>query len=701
NPLIIHGVVDEDGNSTAKDLCDVSGGIYVFRPIGTVGSVSLIVTKDGHQLADGFEVVWKNADGVVQPSTMGENGTVTFKPHATDLEFTYQITLTDDELLANYYIPELKTVTSTEAAQNITETLEAIPSATFTVNAPSGALVKLTQNINGVVTVSEKTVEGSSVSFEAKKAYTEITVSLNGYYTEYAVISEENIKTDEANTVEITMTALPAVSVPLNATSIIDGETELIDVTGFDFTVKNDETSVKVRLEGNMLYPDEEIAADTILTIAFESEGDLIAPKPVSFTFSDEDVDVQFKKRGHIEMTVSNWTNVDADGFLLWIFDLESGDLVEAYDMFYGICETDPLEAGKYNIVAIDRSVGIESVPNVSALEKFGLENKQHYYQKATAVSDGIVTDLGAIDVPDYEEFGGALYVDMFEYANFESTVIEPTIGQNFILTLDYKLNDTYSSTAEKEIIVQLPNGTYVNACYTPEGTGSFRYDEEDSFLTVTTTVNEGQIYLSLTGREANYYSTAVASAKIGAYTAKPVSFDLPIKDIYIEAYDVTNGKLFDREITVYTAPFANVMLYVNGKPYQKANSNNELYDGGEPVSSGGLGIAKFTVSLPGPATSGTRWKLTAKATVYDKDSNNYITYESAGEKIINYYIDPFGVVISTQYPWCAQADAAGASVNYSSVQRGVQSYWMTRCPYYAWNAGVNDGMGKYIKDGT
>ena len=41
NPLTIHGVVDENGNSTAKTLCEASGGKLVFEPIGAVGKITL------------------------------------------------------------------------------------------------------------------------------------------------------------------------------------------------------------------------------------------------------------------------------------------------------------------------------------------------------------------------------------------------------------------------------------------------------------------------------------------------------------------------------------------------------------------------------------------------------------------------------------------------------------------------------------
>ena len=736
-PLTIHGLTD----STAEAFCD--GDKFVFVSIGTVGaiSVSVVVTENGlTPITEGFTVEWKNAEG----QTVSEN--TTFKPSDAGLNFTYNVNLSDG-LKVNYYLPENITgaVTSSEEPQEIEVVLNEIKPAKFTINAPSGALVELTQNINGVVTGSEQTVgeNETSVTFSAKKAYTEITVSLDDYYTEYAVISEENVKTPETNTVNIEMKKLPATSVIINATSKLDGDASpVFDLSDFTFTVKTseDETFVPTRVEGGMLYLDEpETEEGETETASAENEApipaatdelklyvevnptsDLIAPvNPIAFTFADEEINIEFTSRGHI--TLNAKTENQSEGFYLWIFDA-NGKLIDAYDMRYGENKTDPLPQGSYNVVAIDMAVGINSVPNISVLNKFGLSRGSHYYQKPVDdyqkpvdVVDGNTAALGNITVPNYLDFN--LYVDMFEQAQFDSNVSEPNIGQSFYLWFDYKLNGSYASAeGNKEIVIQLPQGTRLNACHTPEGIGSYSYNEETYTLTVTTTVTEGRVYLALACTEADRYASASATAKVNigeaTYMAKPVSYDVPVHDIRIEAQDVMNGEIFARTIKVYTQPYAkNVMLYVNGEPYRTSRivnggyiDNDTSYEEtpyGTPEFANGDGVAVFhNVRLPGPASSSKTWALTASAEIKIDGETEKINIRSTEKKIIAFSPDPFDVVV--QIPSNPPYNINGKIYynDYETLAEDSQ-YNMgevkTGQPVWYWKAYVTPGMGEYI----
>jgi len=685
NPLTIHGVVDENGNSTAKTLCEASGGKLVFEPIGAVGKITLAVMAGDKNIADaeGVIIEWKNSAGVVQGT-----GPV-FQPYAASVEFAYTITL-PEEMLDDYYIPEGGTVTSAAGAVTETVTLTAIPNAAFTVQAPEGAYVELTQKVNGrEFDYESKVGSNGSVTFDAKQVYTEIAVSRDSYYSKFKVISEP----ETSNTVDLSADwrKLPATTVTLTATSTVGGvTTPVADLSDFTFTVKNSGGTVLAStVQGNLLVLDEAVDMDAQLTLEAESTGDLIAPAPIGFALADGAVTIPFTGRGYIRLDVQNYSINDPEGYYLWLFDTE-GRLVDSYTMYYGFAQTDPLPESAYIAVAIDMSVGISSVPYLSALKTFGLTANTHYYQTSTSVANGAVTELNAT-VPDYAAFGGALYVDMFASAEFGTTAVEPTVGQNFFLWLDYQISDAYASTGEKQIVIQLPRGMVVNQCYTPEGTGTYTYDEDNALLTVKTKVNEGRVYLSVKGTDADSYASVVASAKLGAYTAKPVSFSLPLEDIRIEAYNVRNGDFDDRTVSVYTVPGAEVMLYVDGEPYKHPYAEGDGTDW--PMTANKEGKAVFRVEL----TPAAGWELTATAKLPRDEYGEQLTIETEAPKPIYNYEDPFNVQISL--PSRSQSDYHPA-IRFNDYDNSDTWYWGVGTDWM-YGASVNNGMQKYIKDGV
>ncbi|MBR6747736.1 MAG: hypothetical protein IKM07_02270, partial [Clostridia bacterium] len=246
----------------------------------------------------------------------------------------------------------------------------------------------------------------------------------------------------------------------------------------------------------------------------------------------------------------------------------------------------------------------------------------------------------------------------------------------------------------------QLPRGMVVNQCYTPEGTGTYTYDEDNALLTVKTKVNEGRVYLSVKGTDPDRYGSVTATAKYSSYTAKPVSCDLPVYDMRIEAYNVRNGSLRDRTISVYTVPGAKVMLYVNGEPYVERIWDNNKYveQEGQTVTANKNGKATFThILLPGSASPSTTWKITATAELPKDEYGDQMFLTSEDSKTVLCYEDPFGVQVSL--PTCKNTTLRG-SINFNDYDNSDGSYW-GYCGEFHWGASVRPGMQKYIKNGV
>ena len=275
----------------------------------------------------------------------------------------------------------------------------------------------------------------------------------------------------------------------------------------------------------------------------------------------------------------------------MWVF--EDGNLVKSYDMSESTMTSEPMAAGTYTLVVMDRTAPIVNPASIKVITDLGFKAGEHFAQTEVTITDGEMTLVQGLNVPHLDDTAlNSLFTDMFETVKLTSSVRSPMAGQEYHLMLDYELKDTYAGK-EKVFTFTLPQGTKLLEVYTPDGEND-SYEPvpvtDASSVKVKTAENKGIISLAVKSSTPVEGSCSVTvSCDNQSYAQKKLNYQVVPAEVKIYSYNATPPEPFDYAVTVKAVPESQVTLYVNGEPVETAEANM-------------AGSARFEIDLPLPA---------------------------------------------------------------------------------------------------
>lgn len=244
-----------------------------------------------------------------------------------------------------------------------------------------------------------------------------------------------------------------------------DGDTirekSYLDFDQLTITAENNTTGDPVRIL-DTTYPymmfdtDTASTGDEITVTVTDSNNESVSGKVTLDENSSGSLSLVFLKNGKI--TVSSFVGVSQTTAML--FDGKGGLISSqnARDSY----TSDYLEDGNYSLAFIERNSLLGSVNSVSELgeDLMGLtEGTDYVLVEDITVEKGVVTDLGTITVPDFDEL-------KYSCVDFSQTNMSPmykmvSVGQMIDMRAQFAMTDGHTDS-DKTMQIHLPENVYI-----------------------------------------------------------------------------------------------------------------------------------------------------------------------------------------------------------------------------------------------
>jgi len=605
-PLILRGPM----NSAALSLVAKDGGSCLsFVPLSAAEEVTVTLQyPDGTEYYNWYDITWTDESGKVI-ATGNE-----FRPPEENTVYYYTIELDDWDYWIYQTPAKGKITSSTEQGEDIVITLKEIGTTDLTgkVVDENGDSVKNAevllnyiigdQEIQAGVVYTDET--GTFTLTGAKDMRTEAFVDMYGYYTGTAVyLGGEGKESVDLGT--IALQKLPGTATQLvvevrsadGSSRILRNLEDLIFTVGDGVSGEQISASIEnnvLTLRGAAIKQDHPLK----LKVMVKEGAEMTAPSGlIDFTLG-EGAYVTLTEFGRFSLEAEG----DGSGQNVWVF--EDGNLMRSYDMSENSMISEPMAAGTYTLVVMDRTAPIVNPASIKVITDLGFKTGEHFAQTEVAITDGEMTLVQGLNVPRLDDTAlSGLFTDMFETVKLTSSVRSPMAGQEYHLMLDYELKDTYAGK-EKVFTFTLPQGTKLLEVYTPAGTND-SYEPvpvtDASSVKVKTAENKGIISLAVKSSTPVEGSCSVTvSCDNQSYAQKKLNYQVVPAEVKIYSYNATPPEPFDYAVTVKAVPESQVTLYVNGEPAATAEANM-------------VGTARFEIDLPLPAYTGREWGIHAE----------------------------------------------------------------------------------------
>ncbi len=683
NPLIFSGAM----NSTALSLVARDGGSHLtFAPLSAAEDVTVTVQYPSGDDATWYcDITWTDESGKV--IAKGSE----FRPPEEDTVYYYSIQL-DDYDCWKYQTPAKgKIISSTSQGEDVVITLEEIGTTDFVgkIVDENGTPVEGVNVVLKHVTDDREREAGNVETDEngqfrlenAMDMRTEVFVDYYGYYTGTAVyLGSTGAETTDLGT--IALEKLPGTATQLmvqvmsadGSTRILQNMDDMIFMVGDGVSGRQIDCSIHNNL---LILKGDAIDQDYPLKLKVTVKDRLNVAEPSDM--------IEFTLGGGAYVTLHEYgrftldtDNVDSVGQNVWVY--KDSKLEASYTMSGGSVISDPLAAGAYTIVVMDRTAPVINPGSIEVITDLGLAEGIHFYQTNLTIADGEMTVVEGFEVPRLDETAlNGLFTDMFETVSFTSSVRSPMVGQEYHLILRYKLKEEYSGSAEKVFNFSLPQETRLLDVYTPGTSDSYEpvVGSKTSSVEVRTAENEGILCLSVTSTEPAQNTcgvTLTCGSRICAQ--KELHYQVQPADVMIYSYSDALEDPFDYSLIVKAVPMSEVDLYLNGEWIDSAQANM-------------VGSARFTINLPLPSYTGKEWSIYAVAHFEGQTAESEtVTVTQSG--------DPLDPVITLNMKYRFRINHPEFNPSYFTVHQAGLGYNPDQ-----WAVEVPEGRGSQILNGV
>lgn len=482
----------------------------------------------------------------------------------------------------------VKDETSGSQSRYIFEPLTDGKSYTVSGKIPSDAQMEMFVNDKKISPTLEN---GSFEASVAEKSKVSVTVSKDGYYNKYFM--QASLK-DDWDLGDITFSDQD--KIPMNNTMQVDfGKVSVNGFQNLEITLKAGDTKLTEGTDYKLQYPyiiltDTVTAEELTLTV----NADEIGYTGGSVTAGREEgtFKLSLKPWGKLQITADS--EFAGNNHVL-IFD-DQGNLVGKSSVpKSGLYITDSLKAGTYTVIAFNANSSFSAVSSIDTLDKMGLVESRDYAKVKATVADDKTEEI-TVTVPLLKTDVSAI-LDK----NKCSVVFQ---GKTTVLGQSNTMYVYYGFSGDKgdAVSVVLPEKAAVKYVCTDtqqlkEGTD---YTINNQIVTITNVQKEGVFYLMLSFGKKGECSVS-ATATSGAMTAPIGSTSVTVSDIQISPASTRVNSLKGNKVTVMAEPESSVTLFVDGKQAATGKTNK-------------VGHITFTYDLPGLATSGQSFVLTAQS---------------------------------------------------------------------------------------
>ena len=261
------------------------------------------------------------------------------------------------------------------------------------------------------------------------------------------------------------------------------------DVSSFDnidfrVTKNGTEIGTAVAQYPYLIIPFHELTDGCKLTIEATDRTGNFASANVDLNYSssnDNRITITLYEKGCIKARLSNTTKCDGMALIF----RSNGTQVESLFFSDSEVRSGALDAGRYQVVFMEKSELFSNLSSRSAMETLGLKNRVDYVLSTVDVVDGQVSEVLNVTIPKLNE-------DKFSYTNAEDTSVttarsEVSFGQSVQLKATFALKEKYhNSFSNPALIITLSdNCEFIPNTLTVNALPSAEYSLEGKSLTI------------------------------------------------------------------------------------------------------------------------------------------------------------------------------------------------------------------------
>ncbi len=441
-------------------------------------TVSVHVTDpSGNAIWSGYTVAWYAQDGKLLGT-----GQRLFNA-AAQTAYTCAVTL-GEELSREYVQPESVSFQTGDQGQAVPIVLHPLErmSVLGTVRGEDGGAVpyaslRLKQTFSGQYAQSqtaEANDDGSFAFVDVAKTKSTLVVTADGYYDGYFPLPEEP-ETGEVH-VDAVLRRLPSNKITLTLykqEAALPGQAkdpvQLTNANGLAFSAYNESRwqnidDLKVQYPYVMLPEGAAEAGDVIRLSVADQSGDVTA--------QDIEVRLDGSRCAEAEWTLTQNGRISLTGIsgsqkhIVMVFD-QAGRCV-ANKTVASAFTSEPLARGDYAVVVLEWTPVLRSVDSLQRLAQAGLVEQADYALRAVSVDDGVITEVGGVEVPDLDEA-------RFAYTIQDKTMLlanksEATAWQYVTMKASYEVDEKHRSEGQT-VSLEIPAGmVFVSRSLTVDG---------------------------------------------------------------------------------------------------------------------------------------------------------------------------------------------------------------------------------------
>lgn len=455
-------------DSTAEDYrnptqTEVIPFADITQTLGRTLTVS-VQDAEGNLVTEGVTVHWYDAQG----NDLGVTGGTFEAQPGTD--YRYQVVLSGTAL-ENYLQPEMGTIAASDEAV-ATVTLAARKKIAISLQVQDGetqspllgAAVTVTNYTTGAVYSGTAGEDGACTISNVAVGQLAVRISLNGYYSQLmqSDLTDLEGETHDFGTVGLTRTISDRITLQIFLSdAAVSGTAASVHAANrledyqFCLSGTNGEiTGFEAQSDAIVFHPGAVTAGETITVTVSDPKG-RYADASVAVTLDSERIgrgEVTLSQKGGFRLGVVSV----ASAAKMAVFG-ENGALVYAGDAVSG-GGVESLDAGTYQVAVFEKTEQLVSVPSLAYLTQLGLQAGQDYLLQEITVQNGLLLDLGDLEVPGLN--GLVSYVVA---ANSGVTTGKATLspGETFLVRVSYELDAQKQQNANAVEIV-LPAGIQV-----------------------------------------------------------------------------------------------------------------------------------------------------------------------------------------------------------------------------------------------